>query len=60
MKAHKEESKKRREGGLEEGGGGDGGRKGRRDGETDVGNTLYYFAILGPPKVKGIFSVHNP
>ena len=41
-------------------GGRNGGRKGRRDGEMNVGNALYYFAILGPPKVKGIFSVHNP
>ena len=54
MKTHKKESKERIEGRMS------GGREGgRRDGETVVDNALYFFAILGPPKEKGIFSVHN-
>ena len=54
MKTHKDESKERMEGKMS-------GRRerGRRDGETVVDNALYFFAILGPPKEKGIFSVHN-
>ena len=56
MKTHKEESKERMEGGMDEGRERE---RGRRDGETGVDNALYFFAILGPPKEKGIFSVHN-